>query len=170
MKLTEHFTFEELVHSETAVRNGINNNPPVEITERLRTITAPGMEQVRSALGGKPIHVSSGYRCEPLERIVARRDFEAWCARAGCRRDESAWCQYFARKGHPRGYCIDFICPAFGSPRDIVRIIAASGIRFDQCIEEGTWVHISFDPALRQKILTARFDANGRPTYTDGLT
>lgn len=170
MKLTEHFTLEELIHSETAVRNGINNNPPAEIAERQRTITAPGLELVRSVLGGKPILISSGYRCEALERIVACKDFEAWCARAGRRKDESAWRQYFPHKGHPQGYCVDFICPSFGTPREVVRKIAESGVRFDQCIEEGTWIHISFNPAMRRKIMTARFDASGRPTYSDGFT
>jgi hypothetical protein len=170
MKLTKNFTYEELMHSETAVRNGIDNNPPVEIAERQRTVTAPGLEQVRLALNGKPIIVSSGYRCEAVERLVARKDFEAWCERAGRRKDETAWREYFPRKGHPKGYCVDFICPGYGSPREVVRRISEAGVRFDQCIEEGTWVHISFDPAMRQKIMTARFDSKGRPTYSDGLT
>jgi zinc D-Ala-D-Ala carboxypeptidase len=170
MKLTQNFTLQELINSETATRYGIQNHPDPDVYERLATITAPGMEQVRTALNDKPIIVTSGYRSEALEQIIARRDFEAWCAGRGLRVGAASWDEYFARKGHPKGYCVDFICPQFGAPRAIVQRIVNAGIRFDQCIEEGTWVHISFDPAARQLVMTARFDSMGRPTYTNGLT
>ena len=80
---------------------------------------------------------------------------------------------------HCTGYAADFICPAFGTPLEIVRAIQAHNahcieqcqgadvISFDQLIEEGTWVHISFDPKMRGQALTAHF-ANGSATYTRG--
>ena len=60
------------------------------------------------------------------------------------------------------------LAPA-GTPREIVRAIVALHIPFDQCIEEGTWVHISFDPRMRCQTLTAHFDASGKPSYTQGV-
>jgi putative chitinase len=47
-----------------------------------------------------------------------------------------------------------------------VRALKNAGIQFDQLIEEGSWVHASFDPRMRRELLTARFDASGTPTYT----
>jgi hypothetical protein len=41
-------------------------------------------------------------------------------------------------------------------------------ILFDQLIQEGTWIHFSVAPTMRQQILTAHF-ADGKATYTDGL-
>jgi hypothetical protein len=35
-------------------------------------------------------------------------------------------------------------------------------------IEEGTWVHISFAPAMRQQVLTAHFDGD-KATYRLGV-
>ncbi len=70
---------------------------------------------------------------------------------------------------HVTGNAADFICPAFGVPLDIVKKIAASGVKFDQLIQEGTWVHISFDPAMRQEVLTAHF-VDGKATYQSGIT
>ena len=53
-------------------------------------------------------------------------------------------------------------------PLAIVHKIQADGtIRFDQLIQEGTWVHISFDPQMRGQALTAHF-VNGKATYTQG--
>ncbi len=66
---------------------------------------------------------------------------------------------------HMTGHACDFICPGFGTPLEVCRKLQASGIRFDQVIQEGTWTHISFAPTMRGQILTKA--ANGG--YTTGL-
>jgi hypothetical protein len=168
-RLSEHFTLEELSHSDTAVRLGIDNTPPGEIVPRL-AISAQGMERVRSLLG-HPITVHSGYRCQALERVLCERDFRAWCLRHGKDALGGAWAEYFARKAHPQGWAVDFTCQAFGTPVQIVGTIRRNGILFDQLIDEGAtqtgggWVHISFDPMMRREVLVARFDHNGVPSY-----
>lgn len=164
MKLTDHFSLEELVESGTALRLGIDNRPGPEIVSHLQA-AAEGLELVRALLGGAPINVSSGYRCEALERIITKNDFTAWCARRNLIASPSTWPQYFAGKAHPKGYASDFTCRSYGAPAAIVREIARSGIQFDQLIEEGTWVHVSFDPQMRGEVLTARF-AGGVPSYS----
>lgn len=166
MNLTDHFTLEELSQSDTAVRMGIDNAPPPDVVPHL-VVLAQGLEEVREALGGKPLHVNSGFRGEALERELCARDFYRWCKAHG-KQAVTAWGEYFARKGHPKGYCADFTCPSFGTPVEIVRKIKAAGIKVDQLIEEGTWVHISFDPRMRGQIMTARFAPDGTPTYTQG--
>jgi hypothetical protein len=167
MNLSDHFTYEELVASDTAVRLGIDNTPPPDIVPHL-VVNAQGLEQIRKVTG-HPLIVHSGYRCEALERVLSAKDFAAWCARHG--KDPAiAWPEYFARKGHPKGYCADSICPAFGTPAEVVQVIRGSGIKFDQLIIEGLtasgggWVHSSFDPAMRGQVLTATF-VNGTPSY-----
>lgn len=141
VKLTEHFTLEEFTFSQTAVRNGIDNTPSKEIIENLK-ITANGMEQVRSILGAA-INISSGYRCFNLNRIISKSSNSA----------------------HLDGYAADFICPAFGAPEQIVKKLKESGIKVDQCIMEGTWVHISFAPKMRNQFMRAKF-INGVPQYS----
>lgn len=141
--LSLHFSLEELTRSSTAVRLGIDNTPTDEIIEHLK-VAADGMEQVRAILGSQ-IHVDSGYRCEALNAAVKGAKTSA----------------------HMEGYAVDFVCPGFGTPLEIVHLIEKSTIAFDQCIQEGTWVHISFDPQLRRRVLTAHFGAEGT-TYTQG--
>jgi putative chitinase len=62
------------------------------------------------------------------------------------------------------GLAADFTCAKFGKPIDIVKVLFKSGIKVDKVIEEGTWVHVSFDPKMRQQFLTATF-INGKPSY-----
>lgn len=143
MQLSEHFTLEELMFSSTAQRLGIDNTPNAVMVANL-TNCASGLEEVRALLG-RPMSIDSGYRCPDLNKAVGGASNSA----------------------HMTGYADDFVCPGFGTPEQIVKAIVASDIVFDQCIQEGTWVHISFDPAARKQVLTAHFGAAGT-TYTQG--
>jgi hypothetical protein len=141
-KLSPNFTLEELIHSETAVRRGIKNEVNPVILNNL-TIVAANMESVRELLDGNPIIISSGFRNMEVNRIIGGS----------------------TKSAHMLGWAVDFICPRFGTPKQIVDKLKDSDIKFDQVIEEGTWVHISFAPERRRQILKATFK-NGKATYT----
>jgi len=144
MKLTEHFSLEELIISETATRKGIDNTPSPHVIGNL-LITAQGLEKVRELLK-KPITVSSGYRSPALNRVIGGSD----------------------KSAHTLGYAADFNCYGYGSAYEVCKAIERSGIKFDQLIYEQTWSHISFAPTMRQEVLTAIFK-NGKATYKAGL-
>lgn len=144
MMLSAHFSLDELTRSSTAVRLGIDNTPPKDVQANL-VVLAEGLEQVRYVLA-YPMLIDSGYRCAALNAAVRGS----------------------AHSAHMQGYAADFTCPGFGTPLEIVRAIQASSIQFDQCIQEGTWVHISFDPRMRREVLTAHFEG-GKVSYTEGV-
>jgi zinc D-Ala-D-Ala carboxypeptidase len=146
MKLSEHFHLVEFTFSQTAIRKAIPNIPSPEIIGNLKDV-ADGMEKVRTLLGNKPISITSGYRSAKLNQAVGGSKTSA----------------------HMLGYACDFICPSYGKPIAIVKKIKDSDIDFDQCIQEGTWVHISFDPKNRKQVLTALFDGNGGVRYSEGV-
>ena len=131
MNLTPHFTLEEMTASQSAARLGLDNTPPAEMVEALKR-TAQLIEEVRALLG-KPVLVSSGYRSPAVNRAVGGA----------------------ANSAHMLGCAADFSCPAFGSPLDICRAVAASDIAFDQLIHEfRAWVHIAWAPSPRRMVLT----------------
>lgn len=168
-QLTSHFSLDELTHSETAVRNGIDNVPhDPDVLANLQLL-ADGAERVRSVLGCAVLP-SSGYRCEALEKVVCRKDFVAWCGRHGHEVGDASWAIYFKRKAHPKGLALDFIAPRFGTPAQIVAALAAEAdyVDFEQLIVEGTWVHVAFAEEgrkPRREVLRATFKG-GTPTYT----
>jgi zinc D-Ala-D-Ala carboxypeptidase len=123
MRLTDHFTLDELTASQTAARLGMDNDPPPAVIDALRR-TAHGLEMVRALLQA-PIVVSSGYRSPLVNRAVGGA----------------------AGSQHQTGEAVDFIAPGFGSPAEVVQAIVKHGdvIPFDQVIlEYGRWCHISF--------------------------
>ena len=67
--VTMHFTIEELYASETAKRLGIDNTPSVQKMIHLVYLAAYVLEPLRVAMN-RPIHISSGYRCEKLNKAV----------------------------------------------------------------------------------------------------
>ena len=143
MWLTANFSLEQLIHSETAERERIDNSPAADIVSKLRRL-AQGLEQVRS-LTGFPLEISSGYRCPELNLRVG-----------GSKASQ-----------HTRGEAADFTCAAFGTPLEIIKAIRDSDIEFDQCIlEYAKWVHISFSAAPRGKVLTIYDSGEG---YLEGL-
>ena len=152
--MTEHFSLNELTASQEATRHGINNKPSEKVVENLRML-ATLLEQVRTLLGDRSIHISSGYRSLALNRHIGSNDTSA----------------------HVRGYAADFTCPSFGTPLEVAKKIAGSNLKFDQLIlegvsqskPEGVWVHISCDPKNRRQLLTARFE-HGHTYYTTGIT
>lgn len=132
MNLTDHFTLEELTHSQTAARLGLDNEPPPAVVDAL-TRTAHGLEMVRVLLQA-PILVSSGYRSPLVNRAVGGA----------------------ANSQHILGEAADFTAPGFGPPEMIVRAIMRSTrpIPYDQLIVEfGRWVHISFSRSPRHQAL-----------------
>ena len=139
--MTPHFSYEELTASQTAVRFGIPNVPTKEVRQNMQVL-AEGLEKVRALLG-KPMMVTSGFRSKELNRKVGGAHTSA----------------------HMTGFAADFTCWSYGSPLKIVQAIRDAGIQVDQCIEEGTWVHISFAPAMRNQFLKAKF-TNGKASYT----
>ena len=69
MKLSKNFTLEELVFSITANNHGINNTPNAEVKAALKRLAVEVLQPIRDAWG-KPIVVTSGYRCQKLNAAV----------------------------------------------------------------------------------------------------
>lgn len=67
--VTMHFTIEEMYASDTAKRLGIDNKPTTQKMINLVYLCAFVLEPLRVAMG-KPINISSGYRCEKLNKAV----------------------------------------------------------------------------------------------------
>ena len=126
MKLSRWFTMSELTLSETAARYGLDNDPPAEVVENLKLLAAR-LDDIREYLG-HPVHISSGYRSPAVNRAVG-----------GSLKPPSA---------HTRGLAADLTCPGYGTPLQVAKAIASSGIPFDQVIHEfGRWVHVGIAPA-----------------------
>lgn len=127
------FTLEELTKSSTAKRLGISNVPTGQVLDNLKT-TANKLVEVKEHLYGYPVIVSSGYRSPEVNKHIPGSS------------NTSA---------HTLGWAADITCPGYGTPYRVAAKLADCGLKFDQVIYEyGSWVHISFDPRMRQQVLT----------------
>ncbi len=145
MKLTPHFSLEEMIASQEATRRGIDNTPPDNVFLNLIKLCNV-LEKVRTILDA-PIVVSSGYRSPQLNRAIGGA----------------------TASHHMIGLACDFIAPAFGTPLDVCNKIRESDIQYDQLIHEfGRWVHIGIDDNPRRQDLTATKDGEDKTVYIIG--
>jgi hypothetical protein len=144
MNLTPHFTLDELTASEAAERNGWDNTPNEQELENLKRLAA-FLEEVKTALGGRPVMVSSGFRCKQVNDSVGSKDTSQ----------------------HRIGCAVDFRVPQL-TPDEVVKTIIESGLPYDQVIREfDRWTHLSIpntpETAPRRQVLI--IDKTGTRLY-----
>ena len=81
MNLTEHFTLEELTHTDHRELENIPNETELTNLKRL----AEFLETVKTVLGGKPIMVNSAFRSKVVNDAVGSKDTSQH--RVGCAAD-----------------------------------------------------------------------------------
>ena len=68
-KLSEHFTLGELIKSQIAEEEGIDNNPPEELIPKLGRLCSDLLEPIRDHFG-VPFSPNSGYRSPDLNKAI----------------------------------------------------------------------------------------------------
>jgi len=115
--LTPHFSLEELTITE---HREFDNTPNDSEKNNLKRV-AELLEQVKSALDGKPIMVNSAFRCKQVNDAVGSKDTSQ----------------------HRVGCAADIRVPGM-TPDEVVKAIMAAGLPYDQLIREfDRWTHIS---------------------------
>ena len=130
----KHFTLRELIKSDTAIRKGIKNVPNRQEEQNLNTLVDKILDPLREAYG-KPIIVTSGFRCDELNRLIG-----------GSKASQ-----------HRTGQAVD-IRTVIDTPEEnkkLYDLIIKLNLPFDQLIDEHNfdWVHVSFSEKNRKQIL-----------------
>ena len=117
MNLSEHFTLEELTHTDHREFDNTPNDAEVANLNRLASF----LEEVKTVLGGKPVMVNSAFRSKAVNDAIGSKDTSQ----------------------HRIGCAADIRIPGM-TPDEVVQAIRASGIGYDQLIREfDRWTHIS---------------------------
>jgi zinc D-Ala-D-Ala carboxypeptidase len=120
MQLSPNFTLEELTRSDAASRNGWDNTPNEAEIANLKRL-AELLQVVKTALGGKPVMINSGFRSKQVNDSVGSKDSSQ----------------------HRIGCAADIRVPGM-TPRQVVEACIAAKVPFDQIILEfDSWTHIS---------------------------
>ena len=148
-QLSANFSLAEFLHSDVAVREGINNEtPPDQALRDMHLLCVHVLEPLRKALGDRPMRITSGYRCPELNQLLKSSDTSQ----------------------HLLGQAADFQVPGMDL-LEVARIAASrSFVSFDQLIFEGRWLHISWAEMPRRVLLTAGFALQPRQAgYIHGI-
>ena len=142
MKLTPHFTLDEMVKSQTALRLGLDNTPDTDEMKSLLALCENVLEPVRIHWA-KPVVVNSGFRALRVNRAIGSRDSSQ----------------------HAKGEAADIEIP--GIDNLVLYYWIAEELDFDQLILEfytgepsSGWVHVSY-VGLENRNQTLRIDKGG---------
>ena len=115
--LSEHFTLEELTHTDHREFDNTPNDAELSNLQRLALF----LEEVKTVLEGRPIMVNSAFRSKQVNDAVGSKDTSQ----------------------HRIGCAADLRVPGM-TPDEVVKAVMASELGFDQVIREfDRWTHIS---------------------------
>ena len=119
LELSPHFLLSEFVHSDIAMRKGIDNTPDKGQILNLVSV-AQTLELVRAQFGG--IHINSGYRSVKTNAAIGGSS---------------------KTSAHTLALAADFVPTNRKiSLKEITDWIIASNLIYDQVIYEKTWIHL----------------------------
>ena len=151
VRLSQNFTIQEYIKSQTALRQGIDNTPTEEHMGNATALFRNVVQKVRDQFGVTVIN--SGYRGEALNKAVGGS----------------------SKSQHCKGEAVDIECP--GTPNyDIAKWIE-DNLDFDQLILEfytpgvpdSGWVHVSYKAEGNRKSVLTAMKENGKTVYKPGL-
>lgn len=117
MNLSEHFSLDELTHTD---HRQFDNTPNAAEMANLVRLAA-FLEEVKIVLGGKPVMINSAFRCKQVNDAVGSKDTSQ----------------------HRIGCAADIRVPGI-TPDEVVKAIIAAGLGYDQVIREfDRWTHVS---------------------------
>ena len=117
MNLSPNFTLEELTHTD---HREFSNEPNESETANLFRL-ADFLEQVKVVLRGKPVMVNSAFRSKQVNDSVGSKDTSQ----------------------HRSGCACDIRVPGL-TPDEVVKLVIASDLQYDQVIREfDRWTHIA---------------------------
>ena len=133
----KYFTIKELTKSDTALRRGISNVPNEQQENNLRKLVETILDPLREKYG-KPIIVTSGFRCKKLNKILG-----------GSKTSQ-----------HQTGEAVDIrsVQDTIEENKKIFDLIKEMDLPFDQLINEYNydWIHVSCSDKNRKQILNIR--------------
>lgn len=122
MQLSEHFSLEELTHTDHRTLDNTPNDDELKNLTRL----AEFLEQIKTLLGNKPIMVNSAFRSKLVNDAVGSKDSSQ----------------------HRVGCAADIRVPGM-TPDEVVKTVIASNLGYDQIIREfDRWTHISIPNSI----------------------
>ena len=134
MRLSQHFTLEEMTKSGSASRLRIDNTPPEDVVKNLTNLCIHVLEKVRLNYG-RPVIVNSGYRSPALNKVIG-----------GSKNSQ-----------HMSGQAADIEVP--GIDNKFLFHWIRDNLQFDQLILEfykpgipdSGWVHVSWNPNTNRR-------------------
>ena len=154
ISLTPHFELREFTKSATARKHGIDNTPPAEAVDNLRTLCFHTLEPLREKLG-LPVVIASGYRTKALNSMLVHSS-ERSQHMLGQAADFWVQSSRFKVLGEEAPSRRELLIRAFRL------IITDESIDYDQLILYPTFIHVSYVSREKNRKKVIKAFGNGK--------
>jgi hypothetical protein len=147
MQLSKNLSLAEVIRSETAKRKGVSNMPTEAHIANFKLLAEKVFQPIREHFG-VPIHISSGYRSEALNKAIKGSNTSQHCT----------------------GEAIDIDMDGTAIKNAEIFNYIKDNLEFDQLIWEfGTdanpdWVHVSYESTGKQRKMILKAVKKGNAT------
>jgi len=117
-KVSEHFTYGEVIKSNVAYKMQMDNSVPLELLPKIKLVAENILERVRVNFK-KPIIITSWWRCPALNQMISNNPDSQ----------------------HTKAEAVDFIVSGISNFQTAKYI--RDNLEFDQLILERNWIHCS---------------------------
>jgi len=146
MKLSKNLSLSEVIKSNTAIKNGIDNSPTLVHLNNLEILAEKIFQPIREHFG-VPIGISSGYRSKALNKAIPGSS---------------------KTSQHCKGQALDLDADIYGkvTNKEIFDFIK-DNLEYDQLINEYnySWIHVSYSENNRKQVLKTS-KVGGKTIYT----
>lgn len=125
-KISEHFTLFDVCNSSTALLKNIDNRPTSQVVTNATALIKNVLEPIRNHFN-TPVLVNCMYRCPELNKLVGGVPTSQHCT----------------------GQAADIVIK--GKTIEEVFNFVKNNLIYDQAIQEGSWLHISFNLVKNRK-------------------
>jgi zinc D-Ala-D-Ala carboxypeptidase len=156
-KISEHITYKEAIHSDTAISKGIDNTPNDEQLSNMKLLAEKVFEPLRKHFN-IPIFISSFFRSPLLNKTIG-----------GAKNSQHQALNGAAMDIDTEGY--------LGVSNEMVFNYITRTLTFDQCIQEDIkpdgsigWVHISYNKGKNRNQILTMVIKDGKKQYEEYIT
>lgn len=125
-KISEHFTLFDVCNSSTALLKGIDNRPTAQVVTNATALIKNVLEKIRTHFNS-PVFVNCMYRSPELNKVIGG----------------------VSTSQHITGQAADIVVQ--GRTIEEVFDYVRKNLIYDQVIQEGSWLHVSFSLVKNRK-------------------
>lgn len=144
MKISKHYTLDDVEYNELAIRLDIDNSLPKSLVDKASCLAENLLDPLKERF--PHMVLTSWYRSEKLEKVYSRQDFAEWCFYTNNPISSRSWVVFLARRRHITARAV-----TIAYDEQIVEAIR--NMQYTH-LKAKKWISVSYEPSKLDRLET----------------